>query len=237
MIESGFQSGAFNMALDEALFRMALEESDFVPTLRIYGFRHPTITYGYSQQIPQHWLDDPFYESSRRITGGGLVFHGKDLTYSFVSPLRFLADAKSLANSYRAFHEIVQAAFLKVKIVVEFYMQSVKVPSLRNLCFLAPVKNDLLFHGKKIAGSAQKRSQAILLHQGSVNFRVFLNGDDGYLAFFENFKSAFLLSFQEYFKVDFMVQSASGFQFDDQLKDQLKEGGRLDRALLPVGQD
>jgi lipoate-protein ligase A len=35
-------------------------------------------------------------------------------------------------------------------------------------CFIAPVRNDLLANGRKIAGGAQRRTKRGLLHQGSI---------------------------------------------------------------------
>ncbi len=209
LIDSGFQSSAFNMACDEAIFRKAVEDPDFIPTLRVYGFRRPAITYGYSQKIARHWLEDPFYESSRRITGGGLVFHGKDMTYSFVGTTHLIESFRSLRNSYRVFHEVVKEAFERIKIKVDFSLHVSSDKPAKNLCFLSPVKDDLLFQGKKIAGAAQKRAAGFFLHQGSVNFRVFLKEDADYLPFFERFKSAFLDCFKDYFQVDFVIQSWS----------------------------
>jgi|GEM_PF-4542960 len=50
LIDSGFQTAAYNMSLDSRLFEKALAETDFSPTLRIYGFQHAAVTCGYSQK-------------------------------------------------------------------------------------------------------------------------------------------------------------------------------------------
>lgn len=230
MADTGFNSAVFNMDLDESLFRNALENPDASPVLRVYGFHRPAITYGYSQKISSHWLEDPFYESAKRVTGGGLVFHGKDLTYSVVAGYHHRQVFSSLCGSYRAFHEIVQRAFAKINIVVDFLEEKKSVSGAKNLCFLAPVKHDLLYQGKKIAGAAQKRSGGCFLHQGSVNFRAFLaEGLDrsvqaaargqaksglaepeDYRAFYEKYKEAFIASFREYFGVDFAQTQVPG---------------------------
>ena len=211
------------MDLDESLFRKALENPDIPPVLRIYGFHRPAITYGYSQKISKHWLEDPFYESAKRVTGGGLVFHGKDMTYSVLAGYQHRKVFSSLCGSYRAFHEIVQRAFAKINFTVDFLEEKKSGSGAKNLCFLAPVKHDLLYQGKKVAGAAQKRSGGYFLHQGSVNFRVFLAAglgrstqaaargqvesvladNEDYRAFYEKYKTAFIAAFREYFSVDF----------------------------------
>lgn len=208
LLDSEFQSGAFHMAFDEALFSSALANPGTLPTLRVYGFRRPTITYGYSQRIAKHWLEDPFYESARRITGGGMVFHGRDLVYSFVGSTTDHPSFGTLEAAYRAFHEVARKTFACLGIPVEFAEADGARRTERSLCLLAPVKNDLLFRGQKIAGAAEKRSGPIFLHQGSINFRPFLRDEGSYLSFFEGFKEVFIASFRCYFQVDFVVQSA-----------------------------
>ena len=203
MVDTGFNSAVFNMDLDESLFRKALENPDIPPVLRIYGFHRPAITYGYSQKISKHWLEDPFYESAKRVTGGGMVFHGKDMTYSVVAGYHHRQVFSSLCGSYRAFHEIVQRAFAKINVTVDFLEEKKTVSGAKNLCFLAPVKHDLLYQGKKVAGAAEKRSGGRFLHQGSVNFRVFIDKEEDYRAFYEKYKTAFIATFREYFSVDF----------------------------------
>lgn len=208
-IDSGFNSGAFNMALDEALFRKALEEpGEHAPVLRVYGFHRPAITYGYSHRLPAHWAEDPFYESSRRVTGGGVVFHGKDLTYSVVAAARDHESFRSLVDSYRALHEAVRGAFLKVGVRVEFTEppQAAKAKPTGKFCFLSPVRHDLVFEGQKVAGAAQKRSAGIFLHQGSVSLRAFLDERTSYVSFFHQLKSAFRESFRERFEADFTAR-------------------------------
>jgi lipoate-protein ligase A len=209
-IDSGFNSGAFNMALDEALFRKALEEpSERTPVLRVYGFHRPAITYGYSHRMPAHWAEDPFYESSRRITGGGIVFHGKDLTYSVVASVRDHESFRSLAGSYRAFHEAVREAFLRKGIRVEFTepANASKAKDAGKFCFLAPVRHDLAFDGQKVAGAAQKRSAGLFLHQGSVNLRAFIGETCSYPALFHEMKSLFFEAFRDRFGAEFTAHS------------------------------
>lgn len=197
------------MAFDEALFSRALANPGTLPTLRVYGFRRPTITYGYSQRIAKHWLEDPFYESARRITGGGMVFHGRDLVYSFVGSTTDHPSFGTLEAAYRAFHEVAREAFVGLGIPVEFAEAEGARRAQRSLCLLAPVKNDLLFRGQKIAGAAEKRSASVFLHQGSINFRPFLRDEGSYLSFFEGFKEVFIASFRHYFQVDFVVQTVA----------------------------
>ena len=66
------------MAVDEALLRHVQ-----TPLLRIYGWETACVSIGYFQKATVAPSDRPFV---RRYTGGGLVEHGRDLTYTLVLP-------------------------------------------------------------------------------------------------------------------------------------------------------
>src|SRR6202034_4242862 len=102
----------------------------------------------------------------RRPTGGGIVPHDADWTYSFVVPPNHEWYALKAIESYRRIHEWIQSAFTKVKIETELAPCCKK--SLPGQCFVGHEKFDLLRHGKKIAGAAQRRNKSGLLIQGSV---------------------------------------------------------------------
>ena len=79
------------MALDETLLRAPPSPPDasFTPWLRFYLWSTPALTFGYAQK----WMDiaplapPARYPSiTRRLTGGGLVPHLTDLTFSAAFP-------------------------------------------------------------------------------------------------------------------------------------------------------
>ncbi len=41
-------------------------------------------------------------------------------------------------------------------------------PKISDACFANPVRDDLIFRGRKIAGAAQRRTRGGFLHQGSI---------------------------------------------------------------------
>ena len=111
----------------------------------------------------------------RRLTGGGVVFHDKDLVFSLgINSAEFPA-AKSVEKSYFWIHKIIQLAFKERSIrAVQAKTEGVKVsPEIsRSACFKNPVPGDLLFKNKKIVGGAQKRRKNVLLHQGSIMLQL-----------------------------------------------------------------
>jgi lipoate-protein ligase A len=80
-------SGAWNMAVDEALLRSAAQRG--TATLRFYQWSEPTLSLGYFQAADdrqQHFasLACPLV---RRASGGGAIVHDRELTYSLAMPL------------------------------------------------------------------------------------------------------------------------------------------------------
>jgi lipoate-protein ligase A len=69
-------------------------------------------------------------------------------------------------ESYRRIHDWLRLAFAELKVETE--LASCCKKTLPGQCFSGYEKSDLLWHGKKIAGAAQRRNQLGLLIQGSV---------------------------------------------------------------------
>jgi lipoate-protein ligase A len=163
-LNSGKCEPAFNMALDETL----LEDATRIckPVLRFYGWTEPAATFGYFQKFSEVERATHLRPLIRRPTGGGIVPHDVDWTYSFVVPPNQEWHMLKAEESYRRIHEWIQAAFTKLKIDTELASSAQK--SAPGQCFAGHEKFDLLWHGKKIAGAAQRRNKFGLLIQGSV---------------------------------------------------------------------
>ncbi|MDP6036237.1 MAG: octanoyltransferase, partial [Verrucomicrobiota bacterium] len=71
LLDSGTNTPAYNMALDEALFENAATFGQ--PVLRFYDWSEPCATFGYSQKIAQIEAATNLRPLIRRCTGGGLV--------------------------------------------------------------------------------------------------------------------------------------------------------------------
>jgi len=159
------------MALDEALFLTARESQSSKPIIRFYQFQDSCATVGFSQRNPTllESIDANSLPWARRPTGGGVVFHNRDLIYSLVLPSALHPDFHCAPETYRLIHEAVHATFRNFWISPDFFSQDEKQKLPDELvCFEHPVKNDVLWHGEKIAGGAERRSNGFLLHQGSV---------------------------------------------------------------------
>jgi lipoate-protein ligase A len=94
------------------------------------------------------------------------VPHDRDWTYSVAVPPGHFWYALSAEESYRRIHEWLRDGFARLG--VETALSPCCVKEIPGQCFIGAEKHDLLWHGKKIAGAAQRRNKLGLLIQGSV---------------------------------------------------------------------
>jgi len=152
------------MALDEALLE-AMPRLQ-TPVLRFYGWTENAASFGYFQKFSEIERAALLRPLVRRPTGGGLVPHDLDWTYSLAFPTTHEWYSVSAIESYRRVHDWLRMAFAELKVTTELAPCCRK--SEPGKCFVGHEKFDLLWHGKKIAGAAQRRSKLGLLIQGSV---------------------------------------------------------------------
>jgi len=160
--ETRTQSAAMNMAIDEALL-----ECVTVPTIRFYRWQSPALSFGYFGRFADVAGYHGERDLVRRWTGGGIVFHGKDLTYSIVIPARDAVFTESSMSIYERIHralcDMLQEAGHAALLGTE---TGVNDPGYN--CFANPVRGDVIMDGRKIAGAAQRRTRRGLLQQGSI---------------------------------------------------------------------
>jgi lipoate-protein ligase A len=164
LLESGRGDAAFNMAMDEALLEAMPRLQK--PVLRFYGWTERAASFGYFQNFSEIERLTLLRPLVRRPTGGGLVPHDADWTYSLAFPKGHEWYALSAIESYRRVHEWIGAAFAELKVATELAPCCRK--SEPGQCFVGHEKFDLLWQEKKIAGAAQRRNKLGLLIQGSV---------------------------------------------------------------------
>src|SRR5204863_9189337 len=136
------------------------------PVLRFYGWNQPAASFGYFQKIAEIERATPLRPLVRRPTGGGLVPHAADWTYSVVIPPGHAWYELRAAESYEQMHRWIQSAFAQLGIETE--LASSARHEVPGQCFAGHEKSDVLWFGKKIAGAAQRRTRTGLLIQGSI---------------------------------------------------------------------
>ena len=168
-------SAAMNMAMDEALLEYAT-----IPLIRFYRWRSSALSFGYFGRFTDIARYQCERDLVRRWTGGGIVFHGEDLTYSLVIPTSDTAFAESSISIYEKIHQALCNALSEtgwravVAAVVDSEPGSATVATRTAIsdtgysCFANPVRADVMIDGRKIAGAAQRRTRRGLLQQGSI---------------------------------------------------------------------
>ena len=164
LLRSGPGNYAFNMALDEALLEAMPRLA--VPLLRFYGWTEPAASFGYFQKYTDVERLTSLRPLVRRPTGGGVVPHEADWTYSLAFPTTDDWYSLKATASYRRVHEWIRAAFVRVGITTELARISSKATP--GQCFKGHEQSDVLCEGRKVAGAAQRRTRDGLLIQGSV---------------------------------------------------------------------
>jgi len=161
------RSGAENMAIDQWL----IESCDETPVLRFYDWDGDWVSLGYFQSLAE--AREIFQENEqfvRRWTGGGIVDHRLDQTYTLAIPrTEELASARG-SESYCAIHKKISECLVSSGVTCELTRHDSKSDSAA--CFENPVAWDLLGgDGAKLAGAGQRRTRHGILHQGSVAVR------------------------------------------------------------------
>lgn len=168
-----------NMADD-----LLLLEDSSVQAIRFrhYEWQEAAFSFGYSQKY--EWVRTQIAEPAqicRRPTGGGIVDHRNDWTYSLILPTDHPLYRKNPRDLYRLAHEAIASALLIQGQVTHLHdcrqntcppsSSSSKQPTRPTICFERPEHYDLISPqtGEKIAGAALKRTRQGLLLQGSIN--------------------------------------------------------------------
>lgn len=154
------RSASAQMAVDEAAFEAAL--SDGITILRLYRWAVPAVTIGYFDKVSQ---EEP-RPVIRRMTGGGLVEHGCDLTFCLTIPAEVPASQARTEARYHWIHESLYRALKAAGLNFDFVAENAGE---RGPCFSNPVKWDLVdAEGRKRVGGAQRKSRGAVIHQGSI---------------------------------------------------------------------
>lgn len=161
-------SGAENMALDEALMDRARDTGEWV--LRVYSWSGPTISLGRNQSARGRYDLARVRELGlgvvRRPTGGRAILHDREITYSVTAPVQGAGD---LRESYDRINRLLLSALRSLGVAA-----TVASPTSRSAtpgmapCFDEPASGELTLDGRKLAGSAQWRSDDALLQHGSI---------------------------------------------------------------------
>lgn len=181
LIKDGSARGSFNMAVDEAILR-ARKTQEVLSTIRFYSWDKKYISVGYFQQLSPEIVS--FCQQHdiglvRRLTGGGCVLHDEEITVSIIFSKKEIRHLLGSSEYYRIISECVQISLAEVGIKTHLYMGASSTASPTYFCFNQPAKYDVMVANKKIFGSAQFRSQDIILQQGTLRTKRYTFAEFG----------------------------------------------------------
>jgi len=164
LLRTAARDAAENMAVDEVLLESIANIG--CPVLRFYGWKEQAASFGYSQRYSDIARLTSLRPLVRRPTGGGLVPHDCDWTYTLVFPPSAQWYSLKAVQSYERVHAWVQAALEKINLRTDLARAPRKEAS--GQCFVGAEQFDVLWNERKIAGGAQRRNRQGLLVQGSI---------------------------------------------------------------------
>jgi lipoate-protein ligase A len=174
-LNTGLLDGAMNMAVDEALL-LGLARGTTPPTVRVFGWRPPTVSAGYSQDLSRELDLEACRRAGfgvvRRPTGGRAVLHAGELTYSVVGASGEPPLGSSILETYRAIAEALLASLAELGVNAELAEVGggarAREPGAAPPCFASAGRLEVVVGGRKLIGSAQRRSGDAVLQHGSL---------------------------------------------------------------------
>lgn len=162
------------MAIDEALLH-SFDPDHSLPVLRLYRWAPPALSLGRFQKA-RDVLDIERCTSDRvpvirRITGGGIIYHNEELTYSIVCSPDQIPAASSVKDSFRVLTGFLMSCYRRIGLDPVYAVDtpgSGRLGERTSFCFAGRETFDVLVNGKKLGGNAQRRLKGIIFQHGSI---------------------------------------------------------------------
>lgn len=163
------------MAIDEALLR-SFDPAASPPAVRLYGWNPPTLSLGRFQKAAEV-LDLERCRADRvaivrRITGGGVIYHADELTYSLVCAPEQIPPAASIKDSFRVLTGFLLSFYrtlgLEAAYAADVVPEGTRLGERTPFCFAGKESFDILAGGRKIGGNAQRRLKGVIFQHGSI---------------------------------------------------------------------
>lgn len=161
------------MAVDEALLN-CFKEGD-MPIFRLYGWERALSLGKFSdplKTLDMARLEEEKIPCTRRMTGGGVLVHGEDLSYSLILPHGFLKE-RGVKASYRYLCAFLVTLYKKLGHEASFSCDLEMELHRSDICLAGKEAYDIVIEGKKIGGNAQRHTRHALLQHGSIPIKKY----------------------------------------------------------------
>ena len=171
------------MAVDAGLMTRARHTGE--ATFRVYGWARPTLSFGRHESVRARFSADHLalhgVDAVRRPTGGRVLLHEGDVTYSVTAPA---FEGESVTVAFGRINRLLMTALERLGVGVGLRVgtgvplgasvglsQAPRGRALRpgrDACFAEPSAGELVVDGRKLVASAQRREAGALLQHGSI---------------------------------------------------------------------
>ena len=171
LIISPESSARENMAIDEAILKN-YKDGDY-PIIRFYKWGENSVTIGISQKNEEYnYLENTENKIAKRVTGGGVLFHGHDVSYSLIIPSYYLNNL-SVKESYENICLFLLEFYSKLGLDVCYAKDDKNIVlSKSDFCQVGFEAYDIIVNGQKIGGNAQRRTKKVIFQHGSIPIEV-----------------------------------------------------------------
>lgn len=138
-------------------------------TLRVYEWARPTLSFGRHESVRNRFdaavLEARGYDAVRRPTGGRVLLHDGDVTYSVTMPA---SDDEPVRAAFARINALLADAVERLGVRTETAAARRERRPGADACFAAPSAGELVVEGRKLVASAQRREAGALLQHGSI---------------------------------------------------------------------
>lgn len=204
-------SSSINSNIDKALFKSF--KNDSIPVLRLYSWED-CVTLGAGQKLDDYEKLQNRYKNniSKRLTGGGVLFHGHDISYTIlVNPN--MIENKDVKETYFLICQFLLKFYEDLGLKADFAKDNKDIVLSKSpFCQVGFEAYDIIINNRKIGGNAQKRAKNCILQHGSIPLytkqkdELFGNSleDFGINLSFEDAKDRLIKAFKTTFNVEFV---------------------------------
>ncbi|MDP8216224.1 MAG: biotin/lipoate A/B protein ligase family protein [Candidatus Kaelpia imicola] len=173
LILSGCSHPYCNMAFDQALIS-SVSNLDSPPIFRVYGWRPYGVSFGFTQKIETvldlERCDAKNVPYVRRMTGGSVILHRDDISYSVISKREDLCIRGGVLDSYKTINSFLIRFYESLGLKVE-YAENKDSGIDSGVCSFFKERYDVIYKGLKIGGNAQRRRGDVLFQHGSISLK------------------------------------------------------------------